>query len=160
MHILSQETDNCPSWIIERENDRTKYFMINLHERMLQDLAGISTNECCRTRRGSNPRPPCHQSDAHPTEPLRPADGTLKMLFSFPYQTSERDVSFKLRPSEWKAKLKFQEKSTKQTFKQEKYLYQMSPNDRKRIFGHVRPVKIQIRLRIRADQNLQWAPFV
>ena len=25
------------------------------------------------TRRGSNPQPPDHQSDAHPTEPLRPA---------------------------------------------------------------------------------------
>ena len=33
--------------------------MINLHERMLQ------------TRRGSNPQPPDHQSDAHPTEPPR-----------------------------------------------------------------------------------------
>ena len=34
--------------------------MINLHERMLP------------TRRGSNPQPPDHQSDAHPTEPPKP----------------------------------------------------------------------------------------
>ena len=42
-------------------NDRTKYFMINLHERMLP------------TQRGSNPQPPNHQLDTHPTEPPRPA---------------------------------------------------------------------------------------
>ena len=29
--------------------------------------------EWCLTQRGSNPQPPDHQSDAHPTEPLRPA---------------------------------------------------------------------------------------
>ena len=33
----------------------------------------ISSKECCRPRRGSNPRPPGLQSDAHPTEPPRPA---------------------------------------------------------------------------------------
>ena len=43
------------------ENDRRKYSMINLHETMLP------------TRRRSNPQPPNHQSDAHPTEPPRPA---------------------------------------------------------------------------------------
>ena len=37
--------------------------MINLHERMLPTL------------RGSNPQPPDHQSDAHPTEPPWPAQG-------------------------------------------------------------------------------------
>ena len=31
----------------------------------------ISTKEICRARRGSNPRPPDHQSDAHSTEPPR-----------------------------------------------------------------------------------------
>ena len=43
VHILSPETDNCPSCISgrERENDRRKYFMINLHERMLPNLAGV-----------------------------------------------------------------------------------------------------------------------
>ena len=34
MHILSPETDNCR----KGENDRRKYFMINLHERMLPTL--------------------------------------------------------------------------------------------------------------------------
>ena len=33
----------------------------------------ISTKECCRPRRGLNPRPPGLQSDAHPTAPPRPA---------------------------------------------------------------------------------------
>ena len=41
VRILSPETDNCPSWISGREKDRRKYFMINLHERMLPALAGI-----------------------------------------------------------------------------------------------------------------------
>ena len=39
---------------------------LNHHERMLL------------TRRGSNPQPPDHQSDAHPTEPPRPAEGCRK----------------------------------------------------------------------------------
>ena len=43
VHILSPETDNCPSWISRREkgeNDCRKYFMINLHEKMLGSLLG------------------------------------------------------------------------------------------------------------------------
>ena len=44
----------------ETENDRIKYFIINLHERLLQDPAGM------------NQRPPDQQSDALPTEPPRP----------------------------------------------------------------------------------------
>ena len=39
--------------------------MINLYERMLQ------------ARRGSNPRPPDHQSDWHPIEPPRPCLGGI-----------------------------------------------------------------------------------
>ena len=42
VHILSPENDK---WRKE-ENDRRKYFMINIHKRMLP------------TRRGSNPQPP------------------------------------------------------------------------------------------------------
>ena len=45
------------------ENDPRKYFMINLHGRMLPDPAGIE------------PTTPDHQSDTQPTEPPRPADG-------------------------------------------------------------------------------------
>ena len=58
MHILSPETDNCPSRISEKERMTTEYFMINLTERMLP------------TRQGSNPQPPDHQLDTHQTEPL------------------------------------------------------------------------------------------
>ena len=52
MHIISPETDNCPSWISGRE-------------RMTVDNISwsISTKECCRPRRGLNPRPPGLQSD-------------------------------------------------------------------------------------------------
>ena len=44
----------------------------NLHERMLP------------TRRGSNPQPPDHQKDEHPTEPPRPAnDDKIVKVYSF-----------------------------------------------------------------------------
>ena len=60
MHILSPETDNCPSWISGRER------------MTIENISwSISRKECCRPRRGSNPRPPGLQSDAHPTEPPR-----------------------------------------------------------------------------------------
>ena len=62
VHILSPETDNCPSWISGRERMTVENISWS-----------ISTKECCRPRRGSNPRPPGLQSDAHPTEPPRPA---------------------------------------------------------------------------------------
>ena len=67
MHILSPETDNCSSWISRRlrENDCRKYFMINLHKRIMPIW------------RGSNPQPPDHQFGAHPTVPTRPASSAL-----------------------------------------------------------------------------------
>ena len=52
MHILLPETDNCPSWISGRE----KMTVENISW-------SISTKECCRPRRGLNPRPPGLQSD-------------------------------------------------------------------------------------------------
>ena len=52
MHILSPETDNCPSWISGRERMTVE----NISR-------SISTKECCRPRRGLNPRPPGLQSD-------------------------------------------------------------------------------------------------
>ena len=55
VHSLSPEIDNCPSWISGRECDHRKYFMINLHERMLL------------SQRVSNLQPPDHQSNAHPS---------------------------------------------------------------------------------------------
>ena len=46
---------------LQGENDHRKYFMINLHERMLPTSAAVE------------PRPPGLQSDVHPIEPPRPA---------------------------------------------------------------------------------------
>ena len=51
MHILSPETDNCPSWISRRER---KYFMVNLHERMLQTRRGWTCNLWSPIGRASN----------------------------------------------------------------------------------------------------------
>ena len=52
MHILSPETDNCPSWISGRERVTVENISWS-----------ITTKECCRPRRGLNPRPPGLQSD-------------------------------------------------------------------------------------------------
>ena len=52
VHILSPDTDNCPSWISGRERMTVENI-----------LWSISTKECCRPRRGLNPRPPGLQSD-------------------------------------------------------------------------------------------------
>ena len=52
MHILSLETDNCPSWISGRKRMTVENISWS-----------ISTKECCRPRRGLNPRPPGLQSD-------------------------------------------------------------------------------------------------
>ena len=52
MHILLPETDNCPSWISGRERMTVENISWS-----------ISTKECCRLRRGLNPRPPGLQSD-------------------------------------------------------------------------------------------------
>ena len=52
VHILLPETDNCPSWI-------------SRNERMtVENVAWSSTKECCRPRRGLNPRSPGFQSDS------------------------------------------------------------------------------------------------
>ena len=52
MHILSPETDNCPSWISGRERMTVENISWS-----------ISTKECYRPRRGLNLRPPGLQSD-------------------------------------------------------------------------------------------------
>ena len=70
VHILSPETDSCPSWISGRERMTVENISWS-----------ISTKECCRTRRGSNTRPPGLHSDAHPTEPPRSA--THKSLTAY-----------------------------------------------------------------------------
>ena len=52
VHILSPETDNCPSWISRRERMTVENISWS-----------ISTKECCRPRQGLNPQPPGLQSD-------------------------------------------------------------------------------------------------
>ena len=52
VHILSPETDNCPSWISRRERMTVENISWS-----------ISLKEYCRPRRGLNPRPPGIQSD-------------------------------------------------------------------------------------------------
>ena len=52
VHILSPETDNCPSWISGRERMTVENISWS-----------ISMKECCWPRRGLNPRPPGLQSD-------------------------------------------------------------------------------------------------
>ena len=53
VHILSPETDNCPSWISGRK-------------RMTEENVSwsISTKECCQPQRGLNPWLPGLQSDS------------------------------------------------------------------------------------------------
>ena len=41
VHILSPETDNCPLNQPKGENDHRKYFMINLHKRILPTSVGV-----------------------------------------------------------------------------------------------------------------------
>ena len=52
VHILSPETDNCPSWISGRERMTVENISWS-----------NSTKECSRPRRGLNPWPPGLQSD-------------------------------------------------------------------------------------------------
>ena len=61
MHILSPETDNCPSWISGRER------------MTIENISwSISTKECCRPRRGWTRDLLVSSRTAHPTEPPRP----------------------------------------------------------------------------------------
>ena len=53
MHILSPETDNCPSWISGRERMTVENISWS-----------IPTKEYCRPRRGLIPRPPGLHSDS------------------------------------------------------------------------------------------------
>ena len=74
VQILLPETDNCPSWISGRERMTVENISWS-----------ISTKECCWPRRGLNPRPPGLQSDAHPTEPPRPALKGLNRIAAAEY---------------------------------------------------------------------------
>ena len=81
MHILSQETDNCPSWISGRE-------------RMTVDNSSWSnfTKECCPSWQGSNSEPPAHQLDTHLTEPLRQAIVWTYLLWGKHYITTSNTL--------------------------------------------------------------------
>ena len=68
MHILSPETDNCPSWISGRKRMTVENISWS-----------ISTKEYCRPRQELNPRPPVSSRTAHPTEPPRPRYSSLNM---------------------------------------------------------------------------------
>ena len=62
MHILSPETDNCPSWISGRER------------MTIENISwSISMEECRRSRRGWTRDLLVSSRKAHPTEPPRPA---------------------------------------------------------------------------------------
>ena len=88
-HILSPETDNCPSWISGRERMTVKNISWS-----------ISTKECCRPWRGLNPRPPGLQSDAHPTEPASEKVSTLKGKKLLPRGTNNSFLRRSLQRSE------------------------------------------------------------
>ena len=62
MHILSPETDNCPSWISGRERMTVENISWS-----------ISTKECCRPRRDRTRDLLVSSRTAHSTEPPRPA---------------------------------------------------------------------------------------
>ena len=84
----SSVTDTCLSWISGR--GRMTLEMISW---------SISTKECCRTQRGSNPRRPDHLSGAHPTEPQRPAYTMMRNLPKGPLcylRTMQVEISLRI----------------------------------------------------------------
>ena len=73
VYILSPETDKYPSWISGRKRMAVENISwSNLHERILL------------TWRGSNPQPPDHQLDAHPTKPPRQATNQRDLYIPLP----------------------------------------------------------------------------
>ena len=70
VHILSPETDNCPSWISGRERMTVENISLS-----------ISTKECCRPRQGWTCNLLVSSRTAHPTEPPRSADYSSWSLF-------------------------------------------------------------------------------
>ena len=62
MHILSPETDNCPSWISGRERTTVELFHDQSPRKNVADFGGDWTRDLLVSSR-----------TAHPTEPPRPA---------------------------------------------------------------------------------------
>ena len=98
--VLNQDTCNqCCAYSFVRNwqllflnqlkgvNDRRKYSMINLHEKILSILS-----------RPSNPQLPDHQTDAHPTEPKRPALDVLANDVLENLRSKISEEPFKLGP--------------------------------------------------------------
>ena len=88
MHILSPETDNCPSWISGRERMTVENISWS-----------ISTKESCRPQRGLNPRPPglldCASNWA--TEAGRTASWISDWNnFSYFWSTSDPDTAYQV----------------------------------------------------------------
>ena len=89
MHILSPETDNCPSWISGRER------------MTVENISWpISTKECCRPWRGLNPRPPGLQSDGASNW----ATEAGSAVWSGPSLSTHRIFRY-YRMYEWRAKI-------------------------------------------------------
>ena len=77
MHTLSPETDNCPSWISGKER------------MTIENISwSISAKECCRPRRGLNPRLPGLQSDGASNWATEP--GSTPWLFNRPKPYTDR----------------------------------------------------------------------
>ena len=49
--------------------------------------------KCCRSRRGSSPRPPGLQSDAHPTEPPNMPSNSMQNQSNYHQQFNEEDLN-------------------------------------------------------------------
>ena len=92
MHILSPETDNCPSWISGRERMTVENISWS-----------ISTKECCWPRRGLNPRPPGLQSDGASNWATEAGQSEVKISKSFQIKTQ---YAYVCRYPNWYTKLK------------------------------------------------------
>ena len=95
MHILSRETDNCPSWI----NGRDRMTVENISW-------SHSTKQWCRVRRRSSLWRPDYQSEAHSTEPPRPTepDQTTCRQQTF-YKLTKSTITSSFFPNEVKTTL-------------------------------------------------------
>ena len=88
MHILSPETDNCPSWISRRERMTVENISWS-----------ISMKECCRLRWGLNPRPPGLQSEHWESGPHSEEDFNGMDMWNTPVVQSRQPLTYRLMES-------------------------------------------------------------
>ena len=89
MHILSPETDNCPSWISGRKR------------MTIENISwSISTKECCRPQQGLNPRPPGLQSDGASNWATEASLCFFPFILHFSNSTKNLSISL-LIPAVW-----------------------------------------------------------